>query len=66
LGLALLLGAPVVSHFLARRGRDVVALTRILQVIGLVLLISALLIRPYDPATRAVPAPPEGPTRTGP
>jgi len=60
-GVALLVGAPIVGYLLGRRGRDSVALVRILQLAGVGLLLAALLIRPYNPATRAIPPPPDAP-----
>jgi len=64
LGILLLVGAPFAGHLLGRTGRDAVGLTRILQVVGIVLLVLALLVRPYNPTTRAVPPPPGAPGGT--
>jgi hypothetical protein len=63
LGLALLVGAPLIARLATGRGRDPVGLTRILQAAGVVLLIGALLLRPSTLET-AVPPPPDAP-RTG-
>jgi hypothetical protein len=64
LGILLLVGAPFAGHLLSRTGRDVVGLIRILQVVGIVLLVLALLVRPYDSTTRAIPTPPSAPGGT--
>ena len=60
-GLALLLTAPWIARVVNRRGQDSVGLTRILQVIAVVLLIGALFARPRNLATTAVPPPPDSP-----
>lgn len=60
LGLALLFGAPWVAR-LFTRGRDPVALTRILQAAALVIIVLALLIGPQSPENTAFPPPPDGP-----
>lgn len=58
-GIALLLGAPLIARVIAGRGNDPIALTRLLQAVAVVLLIAALLLRPSNPETSAVPGPPD-------
>jgi hypothetical protein len=60
----LLLGGPFAGHLMGRTGRDAVGLIRILQVVGIVLLVRALLVRPSHPITRAVPPPSGAPGGT--
>jgi hypothetical protein len=62
LGVALLVGAPLVARLAKGRGSDHVGLTRILQAAGVVLLIGALLLRPRNLETTAVPPPPDAQT----
>jgi hypothetical protein len=59
IGLALLLSAPLIARIAVGRDRDSVALTRILQVIGVACLLGALLTRPRNLDTTAVPPPPD-------
>jgi len=60
-GIVLFFSAPLLARVILGRPRDPVALTRLLQVIAFGLLLAALLSRPYNPETRAVPAPPDAP-----
>jgi hypothetical protein len=60
LGLVLLFMAPWLAGILVR-GRDPGGLTHILQGLGLVLLVIALLAWPRSPESTAFPPPPEGP-----
>ena len=59
LGIALLIGAPLVARLIMRGDKDPVALTRALQVLAIILLVSALFLRPSNPDTSAIPAPPD-------
>lgn len=58
-GVSLLVGAPLVARMVRGPGNDPVGLTRILQLVGVILLIGALLVRPSNPETTAVPPPPD-------
>jgi hypothetical protein len=58
-GLLLLIGAPLISRIVRGRGTDTVGLTRILQAVAIVLLVVALVIRPRNIETSAVPPPPD-------
>lgn len=58
-GIALLLSAPLIARVAVGRGNDPIALTRILQAAAVVLIIAALLLRPSNPETSAVPGPPD-------
>lgn len=60
LGVGLLLGAPKIAR-LARRGRDPGGLTRIIQIVGVAILVIALLTMPRSPESTAFPPPQEGP-----
>ena len=60
-GIALFVAAPLIARVLMGRKRDNIALTRILQVIGVAMLIGALFLRPYNPDTTAIPPPPDMP-----
>lgn len=60
-GIALFIGAPVLARLFLGRDTDRVALTRVLQAIGVILLVAALVLAPYNPDNTAVPPPPEGP-----
>lgn len=64
-GLALLLGGPALARLLTRR-RDAVGLARVLQALGIALLVAALLARPRNPETAAFPAPPDDPRQAAP
>jgi len=59
LGIVLFLAAPFVARAVGGRGSDPVGLTRILQVVAVVLMIGALLIRPHSDETAAFPPPPD-------
>ncbi len=58
-GVALLVSAPFIGRVARGRGKDAVALTRILQLVAIALLVVALLARPSNPETTAVPPPPD-------
>ncbi len=60
-GIALFVSAPLLGKLMMRGKRDPVALVRILQLVGIILLVTALLIRPYNRETTAVPPPPDAP-----
>lgn len=57
-GIALFLLAPLIAR-LAMRGRDPMALTRILQLVAVLMLVGALFIKPYNPDNTAIPPPPD-------
>ena len=59
IGVGLLLTAPLIARIAIGRDRDSVALTRILQVIAVACLVGALLTRPRNLETTAVPPPPD-------
>jgi uncharacterized membrane protein YdcZ (DUF606 family) len=59
-GVAIFFAAPLLGR-LMMRGRDPVALVRVLQLVGVILMVAALLIRPYNRETTAVPPPPDLP-----
>lgn len=59
-GIAIFVSAPLLAR-LVMRGRDPVALVRIFQLIGVIMLVTALLVRPYNRETTAVPPPPDVP-----
>ena len=63
-GIGLFVSAPLVGRLLMGRKGDPVALVRIIQLLGIVLFVTALLIRPYNRETTAVPPPPDTPVRT--
>lgn len=63
LGLVLLFAAPWLARLMTR-GRDPVALTRVLQAVGIIVLVVALLISPRSPQSTAFPPPVEGPPGT--
>ncbi|MQA89467.1 MAG: hypothetical protein GEU90_04420 [Gemmatimonas sp.] len=58
-GVALLAGAPLLARYILRPDQDPVGMTRMLQALAVVLLIGALLIRPRNLETTAVPPPPD-------
>ena len=59
IGVAFLVSAPLIARIVVGKNRDAVALTRILQMIGVACLIGALLTRPRNLDTSAVPPPPD-------
>jgi len=63
-GVALLATAPFLARFLSRGSPDPVGLTRILQGLAIVLLLGALLVRPFNPTTAAIPPSPNRPAAT--
>lgn len=60
-GIALLLAAPVLAKLVVGRDGDPMGITRILQVVAVVLLLMALLFRPHQDETAAFPPPPDAP-----
>lgn len=60
-GIALFIAAPLIGRLIMGRKRDPIALVRTLQILGIILLVAALLIRPYNRDTTAVPPPPDAP-----
>jgi uncharacterized membrane protein YdcZ (DUF606 family) len=60
LGVAMIAAAPLIGRLL-RRGGDPIALVRAVQLVGFVLLVVALVARPYNPTTSAVPSSPDAP-----
>ena len=60
-GIALLVGAPVIARLVVGRDGDRVGLTRIIQVVAVVLLVAALFLRPHSDETAAFPPPPDLP-----
>lgn len=59
LGLALLGGGTALVWHSRRRGAERVALGRVLQAVGVGLLVGALLVRPHHPGTAAFPPTPD-------
>jgi uncharacterized membrane protein YdcZ (DUF606 family) len=57
-GILLFCGGPLLAR-LVRRGGDPAALARLLQIVGILLMIAALLVRPQSPATAAFPRTPD-------
>lgn len=58
-GLALFLAAPVLGRLIVGRQGDPVGVTRIVQVVAVVLMVSALVFRPHRDDTAAFPPPPD-------
>jgi hypothetical protein len=65
-GLVLLVGSPFVIPLAFRGRRDPTGVIRIVQLVGVALLVVALFSRPYHPDTAAVPPPPDAPRRGSP
>jgi hypothetical protein len=65
LGIGLLLGGSLIARVVRGRGNDPVALARILQAVGIILLLAALFTRPKNLDTTAVPPPPDSPEMIG-
>lgn len=59
-GIFLVFGAPLVARVFLR-GRDPVGLTRVLQLVGIALLVVALLVRPHNNETAVFKPPPDAP-----
>lgn len=59
LGMFLLFAASWIARVMAGKRADPVALSRILQLAGMILLFSALAVRPHNPATAAFPPSPD-------
>lgn len=57
-GVVLLLTGPLLARWMGR-AEDAAGLGRIIQVVGVVLLVAALLVRPHNPENTAFPPPPE-------
>ncbi len=57
-GIALLLTGPLLARWMGR-AEDAAGLGRIIQAVGIVLLLAALLVRPHNPENSAFPPPPE-------
>ena len=57
-GIALFLAAPVIGRLVAGGG-DPVAVTRIVQVLAVLLMLVALVFRPHRDDTAAFPPPPD-------
>jgi uncharacterized membrane protein YtjA (UPF0391 family) len=60
-GLLLFLAAPLIARAVVGSAGDPVGITRILQVIGVLLMVVALVFRPHSPDTAAFPPPPDAP-----
>ena len=58
-GILLFLAAPMIARAIVGREADPVGATRIIQVVAVILMISALLIRPYSDETSAFPPAPD-------
>ena len=65
-GLALLVGAPFIARLVVGGRADRVGLTRIIQVVAVVLLVAALFFRPHSDETASFPPPPDTPARDAP
>jgi len=59
LGICLLLAAPFLGRVIVGTKGDPMAVTRVLQGVAVLLLVAALLFRPYRPETAAFPPPPD-------
>ena len=59
LGLALFLSARLIARIVVGREGDSTPLTRMLQAVAIALLIAALLARPHNPDTSAIPPHPD-------
>lgn len=59
LGLGLLIGGRLIARAVVGRDGDPMGLTRILWVLGALLLIAALIVRPHSDETAAFPPPPD-------
>ncbi len=57
-GLVMLLAGHWIARLVVRKG-DRIALARVLQLVGILLLVAALLARPRNPQTAAFPPPPD-------
>lgn len=58
-GVILLVTAPFLARLIVGREGDPIGMTRILQGVAVVLLLGALLFRPYQEETAAFPPPPD-------
>ena len=61
LGVALLFGGRFLARAIVGKDGDPEGTTRVCQVIGALLLIAALFLRPYSDETAAFPPPPDTP-----
>jgi hypothetical protein len=59
LGLLLFCGGPVLARWIVKDARDPMGTARVLQLVGILLLVIAVVLRPHNPATAAFP-PPQG------
>ena len=59
LGVVLLVGGRWIARAVVGRDGDPVGLTRILWVLGALLLVAALIVRPHSDETAAFPPPPD-------
>lgn len=59
LGVILLVVAPFLARLIVGREGDPIGITRILQGVGVILLLGALLFRPHQEETAAFPPPPD-------
>lgn len=57
IGVILILGAPAIARVAGPRFGDPVPITRILQVVGIIFLLAAILLRPHSDETAAFPPP---------
>ena len=57
IGIVLILGAPALVRLTNQRFGDAVPLTRMIQVVGIVFLLLAILLRPHSDETAAFPPP---------
>lgn len=62
IGLGLLVGSPWLAPRVLRGEGDRTGLVRVLQAVGIVLLLLALLVRPHTPGVSAFPTPPDADT----
>jgi hypothetical protein len=65
-GLLLLFGAPVLARMIVGRDGDPVGLKRIFWVVGAVLILLAVVVRPHSDATAVFPPPPDQVDSTAP
>jgi predicted transporter len=63
-GAALLIIAPLLARLITGPQADATGATRLLRGLGVVLLIGALIARPYNPSTAAIPPSPNQPTES--
>lgn len=61
LGITLIFTATWIARVVAGKRADPKALSRVLQIAGVILLLSALAVRPHNPETAVFPPPPDAP-----